>query len=456
MAILASSLLGAHTTTSVAEESSVSELVEAVVADTTGSEAYASLTNVAGFNPDGGEALFEPGTPNEERFQYTSVDPDANRLVGFVRPVPLDHPAGAVVQADPSDPAATPSPESSPSDEPESSDEGGDPSASSTGDAVEESSAAESESASVDSAVIDEVVDAVGGAVGSPCGSVNCGEIVDDPCARVSCEIDGVRDPCDPSGTGQTCMQYVTENVAQILDNGTCDPYGTGQTCEEYVINTLASMIQTPELFCSEYGKEFVLDPTGHGCVAFVRALDPGSPPQDCGSRVEMGLICAAYGATLIGGSEFGGEVVGDVPAQPTEIGGIALPPPASGPGSNLKCWDGWHRFHYKNGRDQLVGYGRVDVSWCGNDGTNRIRYFDPDYSEWVRSDWSAVLEVSFTQGKVVCEEHDAHSGYCKQRTAWSLWDVYKGWCPYCQRRTPTMFYTAWWQGASSSNAEGY
>jgi hypothetical protein len=450
--ILVTSMLGAHVTTSVAEESPV-ELVQAVAADTTGSEAYVSVTSIAGFASDGGEALFEPGTANEERFQYSSVDTETDRLVGLVRPIPRDHAAGALVQPEPTEPAPTSSPEPSPSGgsapETESSDEA------SASDGAESSAAGGTTTSSAfDTNVVDEVVDTVGGAVGNPCASLDCGA-VSDPCAHIDCGID-TGDPCDPNRTGQTCVEYVSDTIAQIIDNDRCDPYNTGQTCEEYVINTLASLIQRPSLFCESYGREFILDPTGSGCVAFILALDPNSPPQDCWSRVEYGLICAAYGATLIGGQDFEGEMVGSVPAQPTEIGGLALPPPASGPGSNLECWEGKHRFYYENAGGEIVGYGRVHVSWCGNDGTNRIRYWDPSYDEWVRWDWNAVLYISKTSSSVVCDEHDAHSGYCNQRTSWSGWDVYKGWCPYCQRRTPIMFFRGWWQGARQSDAWGY
>lgn len=450
VAILVTTMLGTYATRSLAEESAAAELTEAIAADTTGTDAYLSVTSVAGFASEGGEALIETGTANEELFQYASVDPESSRLVGLVRPAPVDHPVGALVEADPDESASTAEP--SPSAESGSADEVAESSSPSTGDAAESSAAGLS---SFDTNIVDEVVDKVVGAVDDPCANVDCAGLVEDPCSRIDCGID-VSDPCDPNHMGQTCMQYVTATLAEILDNDRCDPYNTGQTCEQYVIGTLASMIQTPDLFCSDYGKQFTLDPTSSGCVAFMLALDPNSPPQDCSSSIEMGLICGAYGALLIGGEDFGGNLVGSVPAQPTEVAGIALPPPASGPGSNLECWEAWHRFFYRNPGGQIIGYGKVTVTWCGNDGTNRIRYFDPGYDAWVRGDWAAVLSISKTSSGVVCNEYDAGSGYCKQRTAWSGWDVYKGWCPYCQRRTPTMQLTGWWQGAHKGAAQGY
>ena len=415
VAILITSMLGTHSTQSLAEESPAAELVEAIAAETTGSDGYVSVTSVAGFASEGGEALFEPGTANEERFQYASVDSATNRLVGLVRPIPLDHPAGAVVQADPDadEPAPTASPQPSPADGSTSSPDGDESSSSTAGGAEDATSVATS--GSLDTNVVDVIIDTVG-------------EAVIDPCANIDCGID-MRDPCDPDRTGQTCMEMVQGVIAQLIEDR-CDPDDTGGTCEEYVtkiINTLALFIGEPKLWCSDYGRAFIGDPTGDGCVGFIKALDPNSPPQNCWSGVEMGLICAAYGATLTGGQDFEGELVGSVPAQPTEVGGVALPPPASGPGSNLECWNGKHRFYYKNAGGEVVGYGRVAVSWCGNDGTNRIRYFDPSYDEWVRWDWNAVLYISKTSSSVVCDDHDATSGYCNQRTAWSAWDVYKG-----------------------------
>lgn len=452
------------------------ELAEALSADAVGPGVYVSITSVDEFPAEGGEAIFEPGTESEETFRYSSVDAEGNRLVGLDRPSPIDHPSGAFVQApdDEVDPSPEPTAESppgdsgtsetdqgasgdEPTDDEAASGETGSPDSESQSSATssdttasaEDASSVDATTTSAETSIIEDIVDLIDAAL--PAIGVQ------NPCSLLGIDC-AVQDPCDPDGTGQTCLDYVADKVGVFIGNGPCDPDGTGQTCEEQVIDKLALVINDPDLFCAENSGSRGADFIGaDDCAAFVTALDPGSPPQDCTSRIEYSLICAAYGATLVGDQDFGGDLVGAVvPAQPTEIGGIALPPPASGPGSSLDCFEGWHRFGYKNGRGELVGYGRVNVSWCGNDGTHRVRFFDPSYDSWVRWDWGAVLSIDKSYSNVVCDERDDDNGYCVQKTAWSSWDVYKGWCPYCQRRTPIMFFRVWWTGARQSDAWGY
>ncbi len=93
-------------------EGSGSELVEEVAPHEVGDNAQVRLDSVSAFDPDGGDALFEPGTTNEETFSYDAVDPDTNRLLDLTRPYPATHAVGTFVEAVGS-PAPTPTPQPS-------------------------------------------------------------------------------------------------------------------------------------------------------------------------------------------------------------------------------------------------------------------------------------------------------------------------------------------------------
>lgn len=58
-----------------------------------------AVSDIGVFNPDGGTALIEPGTPSEESVTYTGVDAAVGSLLGLVRTAPRDHPAGAPISA---------------------------------------------------------------------------------------------------------------------------------------------------------------------------------------------------------------------------------------------------------------------------------------------------------------------------------------------------------------------
>ncbi|MDQ4025558.1 MAG: hypothetical protein M3217_08735 [Actinomycetota bacterium] len=68
-----------------------------VAAASVGEAASVTLDDVTAFSTGGGTAVFEPGSPNQETFSYTSADPDTNQLIGLTRVAPADHQAGAFV-----------------------------------------------------------------------------------------------------------------------------------------------------------------------------------------------------------------------------------------------------------------------------------------------------------------------------------------------------------------------
>lgn len=68
-----------------------------VTAGSVGEAASVALDDVTAFSPGGGTAVFEPGSPDQETFSYTSADPDSNQLIGLTRVAPADHEAGAFV-----------------------------------------------------------------------------------------------------------------------------------------------------------------------------------------------------------------------------------------------------------------------------------------------------------------------------------------------------------------------
>ncbi len=231
-----------------------SELTEEVAAHEVGDNAQVRLEDVAAFDPAGGEAIFEPGTYNEEAFSYDSVDAETNRLIGLTRAAPLDHPLGAFVEAVGQEPppSAEPSPAPTESAEEAPSSSGGE----SSGEAPASETASDLDQSSSDAATsdqaageapqgdlcvsnrparecLDEIVgeicseglvcDIVGEILNDPCGffGVDCtikdpGEIIADPCGSfgIDCTI---LNPCDANNTGQTCEEYLNGWVDYLL-----------------------------------------------------------------------------------------------------------------------------------------------------------------------------------------------------------------------------------------------
>ena len=97
----------------LAQESG-SNLVQDVTSTDPADGGNLALESVGSFDPNGGEAVFEPGTADEETFTYGGVDGTQNLLVDVTRPAPRVHPVGSFVLAGPS-PQPAPSSEPSPS-----------------------------------------------------------------------------------------------------------------------------------------------------------------------------------------------------------------------------------------------------------------------------------------------------------------------------------------------------
>lgn len=230
---LVTTTLFAATLVSVAQTAGA-ELTEPVPAELAGPDAFVTVTDVSAFPPSG-DALFEAGTPNEERFTYSAVDSDLNRLVGLSRSSPGAHAAGAPVApleaADQGEPEpATTEAEPSSGTPPQTTSTEGD------GD----------DGAAGDMACADPTPDDCAESGGSTtrdlpeCDvqSVLC-EIVDEVqqcesnellCQIVEEVLDNVDtgDPCDPDNTGQTCTEYVGE----LLNCGTDDCGPLIEDCE--------------------------------------------------------------------------------------------------------------------------------------------------------------------------------------------------------------------------------
>lgn len=227
-----------------------SELAETVNADTAGDGAYIVLQSVDAFPSNGGEAVFEPGTENEEAFTYASADAETNRLTGLSRPAPIAHPTGTFVQAPPHQPAgsgATPGP-AEPSPNPsETPGENAEDGSTSTGS----SEAAEVAPPDVcDTATDQTCIEILGGIIGDP-PSIGeaCGQLTSacNQAEQIIGELDDgldTGDPCDPDNIGQTCVGYVNGLIQEAQDflvsavgdpvGERCDPDDTDQTCEEY------------------------------------------------------------------------------------------------------------------------------------------------------------------------------------------------------------------------------
>ena len=97
-----------------------SNLAQEVTAPDPAEGGTLAVESVASFDPNGGEAIFEPGTAGEETFTYEGLDSSANYLVGVSRPAPGTHPIGSfvAVEQQASEPSPTPSPQPASSPDP--------------------------------------------------------------------------------------------------------------------------------------------------------------------------------------------------------------------------------------------------------------------------------------------------------------------------------------------------
>lgn len=78
-----------------------------------------ALEDATAFAPDGGDAIFEPGTASEEHFTYSSTD--GIHLLGVSRPHPINHPQGSFVAAQTAtEPTPTPTVSAAPEESPPS------------------------------------------------------------------------------------------------------------------------------------------------------------------------------------------------------------------------------------------------------------------------------------------------------------------------------------------------
>ncbi len=225
---LFAALLVANSTISLAQGPG-SEVVDAVSAETNGPDAWIALESVEAFPSDGGEAVFEPGSAYEETFSYASVDEEASRLVGLVRPSPIAHSIGVFVAA-PTTSTEPPAETSDPTEPPaEVSDPTEPPAEASAGNSEPTSHGIQAEqSNTIDSLTPD------------PCYMVtekSCAEVLTDVCHQTSSVCDELveiiedidtGDPCDPDNTGQTCLQHVANTLAGLIS----DPPIPEQECQ--------------------------------------------------------------------------------------------------------------------------------------------------------------------------------------------------------------------------------
>lgn len=215
IAVLAGGLIGGNIIPAAAQGTG-SELAEEVATDATD---YVAVLEISAFNADGGEAVFEPQTPNAETFTYDAIDPEARRLLGLTRTAPTTHPAGSFVAVAASE--ATPTPPQSPEPTPPPANTGAEEEAtasSATPGADEDASPAES---------------------GVNAGPDPCDAIFGQSCIDEILEIVG-ENPCD-DGTGRNCEQMIADEVDWAIDTvldivgeNPCDD-GTGRDCQGMV-----------------------------------------------------------------------------------------------------------------------------------------------------------------------------------------------------------------------------
>ena len=95
-ALLVGGLL-ADTATSSAQTNGTT-LIDALPATLTGEHVSIEVMTLTPFSPDGGRAILEPGTSEEEEFWYRGIDTTESTLVGLDRPWAVDHESGAFLE----------------------------------------------------------------------------------------------------------------------------------------------------------------------------------------------------------------------------------------------------------------------------------------------------------------------------------------------------------------------
>ncbi|MDQ3915347.1 MAG: hypothetical protein M3323_08480 [Actinomycetota bacterium] len=266
-----------------------SELAEDVPSEVVGSEASVAVLDVSAF-PSAGNAVFEPGTINEETFSYSSIDETSSLLVGVTRPTPLAHAAGAFVQAPAADFSDAPRQPLAP------------PASAPPLPALD----GETESSNT---------------VSDPCYE-STGQMCDEKVAELVQSTEPCQDIID-----QTCEDRVAE-VVQSTD--ACDPDNTGQTCEEFVVKELESTCASVTAQWQEACLD-VAEQAGPGC--FVSA----EPLLDCVEEMRQRLLgmTAAIGVDQPNGGFYLMATTDGGPATPLVYCGHrehATWPPGPGP----------------------------------------------------------------------------------------------------------------------------
>lgn len=262
-ALIAGTLVG-EDAVSLAEGSG-SKLAEEVASHEVGDNAQVRLEDVAAFDPNGGDAIFEPGTSDEETFSYASVDSDTNRLIGLSRPSPADHAVGTFVETVPS---PTPESEASPNDSNAAPDGSG-----------EDSAAGETYEPSSNGSVVG------GDAPSSASGSSTSAGVIPDPCETLQCE--GGDPPLDPNCQG--CDAIVEQIVALISECTQTDQCsGPGSTVVEALLYDLC---KSPNLLdCEEEIARTLAGVIGELCPYGITTC--ADPTLNWLSGLVMGVVC--------------------------------------------------------------------------------------------------------------------------------------------------------------------
>ena len=280
-----------------------------------------SISSVSAFDPDGGTAVFEPGTDSEESFTYTSTDSETLILTGVRRESPVSHPKGSVVapaqaaspeSPEPDTPSATPSPTAS--DGMPSPSEGGgvDGTAGQPDMAGAQSSSA---------GMIPDPCEILQCETGDPCTEGKACDAVDAIVAAVeSCtRTDTCNDPVSPVVAGLiydlcgsdnvlACDDEVSRVIQQAL--GELCPYGVS-TCADPTINFIANLVMgivCPSGSLGFCAGEIISDVNEQ--VAFVAGVARGLIANVCGSdssdacvNTVMALLDAWVFQTVCGSS---------------------------------------------------------------------------------------------------------------------------------------------------------
>jgi hypothetical protein len=423
------SLLGSLTAVtgrSIAQDAGA-ELAEAIAADAAGTDAYVVLQSVEAFPSAGGNAVFEPGTQNEEVFSYASVDPSKNRLVGLTRPAPLAHPAGAFVEApssDSGDPGATPVP-AEPSPSPSETTGDSDTAGSDSSSAEASESADTSPPDACEIATDQTCDDLLGPIIGDPPSTAEvCAELKSmcEEAQQLINDLDELEtgDPCDPDHTGQTCIEYVRDLLGQFLNDDPCDPSDTGQTCEQYVqawlVEKLAPLLtdcEVSDAVCNEIeGLLYLIETCSNVKASLCEEID---------LLVEMVRAIGAAGVATVGG---------DVNLTPYETVYFApddlsrqFPECALGP-CGPTCARRWYGLDYYWSETKPGIALRAILFWCWEKG--EVTHATASWEHWVSSRAEKVVDVS-SRGQtldVICD-----AGKCKMAHTVARWLIEYTYC---------------------------